>query len=223
MRYPLLVACCFLTIAVGADRAAALAGSPLAGIDGSILVAQSGNCPPAPGGTGLLTDGDFSGAPWPGILKTYSAGQEFAPDWRVTEATIDLNGTYFQTPNGLCSVDLDGTPGYGAVRHKHIPTTVGQAYTVSFLFSGNGGGPPFVKHMRIRADFQYRNYSWDVRHSHDAQHGQWQQESWIFTARGPGTWLTFDSLDESGGQDGCVVADVVLTANSNVRTRLRRP
>lgn len=119
MRYSLLVACCFLTVALGVDPAAAVAGSPLAGIDGSIMVAQSGNCPAAPGGTGLLTDGDFSGAQWPGVLKTYSAGQEFAPDWLVMEATIDLNGTYFQTPNGLCSVDLDGTPGYGAVRHEH--------------------------------------------------------------------------------------------------------
>jgi hypothetical protein len=223
MRYSLLVACCVLAVALGGDPAVALAGTPLAGIDGGLMIAQSGNCPAAPGGTGLLTDGDFSGAPWPGVLKTYQAGQEFAPDWLVMEATIDLNGTYFQTPNGLCSVDLDGTPGYGEIRHEHIPTTVGQAYTVSFLFSGNGGGPPLVKHCRIRADFQYRNYSWDIRHGHTAQNGKWTQESWSFTARGTGTWLRFDSLDESGGQDGCVVADIVLTANSKTRTRLRRP
>lgn len=207
MRHSFLVACCSLALALGASPA----------------VAQSGLCPAAPGGTGLLTDGDFSGAQWPGVLKTYSAGQEFAPDWLVMEATIDLNGSYFQTPNGLCSVDLDGTPGYGEIRHESIPVTIGQTYTVSFLFSGNGGGPPLVKHCRIRADFQYRNYSWDIRHNHDAQHGVWSQQSWSFTARGTGTWLRFDSLDETGGQDGCVVADVVLTANQQARAPLRRP
>ena len=82
------------------------------------VTAKADNCPALPSGTGILRDGDFSRADYPGSnVPTYSAGQHFAPKWVVTGKTIDFAGSYFKTPNGLCSVDLDGTPGPGGILH----------------------------------------------------------------------------------------------------------
>ena len=46
----------------------------------------SGNCPALPGGTGILTDGDFSQAPDPGSEQGLPAGTKFASDWVVSGA-----------------------------------------------------------------------------------------------------------------------------------------
>src|SRR5580704_15047505 len=80
-------------------------------------------CTGWPSGSGLLVDGDFSGARSPGNFYTeWAKGQRFAPAWKVTKRTIDLNGTNFQFPNAVCSIDLDGSEA-GAIRHKPFPTT----------------------------------------------------------------------------------------------------
>ena len=101
--------------------------------------------PGVAGEMGIPVDGDFSQAVEPPSYTTYKRGQAFAPDWLVTRHTIDFARDYpgFQAPNGACSIDLDGTPGAGAIVHGKFATKPGVNYTVTFEFSGNGAtGPP---------------------------------------------------------------------------------
>src|ERR1700722_19855666 len=66
-------------------------------------------CPAWPAGSGLLADGDFSGAPYPGpSWITLKKGERIGPRWKVVRNTIDFVGGYFATPSGVCSIDLDG-------------------------------------------------------------------------------------------------------------------
>jgi len=95
-------------------------------------------CDALSSGTGILKDDDFHEAMYPGIYETFSKGADFAPGWNVTLRTIDFTGSMFSPPDGVCTVDLDGTPGVGAIRHS-LATSPSANYSVTFLFSGNGG------------------------------------------------------------------------------------
>lgn len=159
---------------------------------------RQSTCPAAPGGTGVLPDGDFSQANDPGNRETgLQKGTNFAPDWTVTRDTIDFEGTGgpWTAPNGMCSVDLDGTPGAGGAKTVAFPTNDGSVYQVSFQFSGNGACPPRYKVMIVAAAGTGQTFTWDTRNHHDAQHGFFQQETWNFTAVGPKTSIAFVSRD----------------------------
>lgn len=175
------------------------------------------SCPTVPGGTGLLSDGDFSEAPQPSSWTDYTKPQRFAPDWRVSRQSIDFNGDYFEAPYGLCSVDLDGNPGVGAISHKPVTTAASDQYTVTFYLSANGfcgsGYPGPNKKMEVVAAGQHQLYKWDVNTQGDAESGNWLQESWSFTATASTTTLEFKSKDASGSYCGAVVAGITLAQN----------
>jgi Protein of unknown function (DUF642) len=179
------------------------------------------NCPAAPGGSGILTDGDFSQAPYPGTHVNYRKGQMLAPDWFVTRHNIDFSGTDFNTPGGLCMIDLDGTRNggrhsVGAVAHAPIPTTPGAMYTLTFLFSANGCAPgPTIKVMRIQAGHERTDFQWDISNGHDAEHGDYDQESWTFTATDSYTRLSFRSLDPEPSNCGPVIGALSLIQGTN--------
>jgi len=163
--------------------------------------ATTGNCPPNPSGSGILPDGDFSQAPIPvgGYTNGVPRGTEFAPDWIVTGRTIDFVGPGEWGPNDpYCTVDLDGTPGPGGIRHSGVATNQGASYTVSFQFSGNGTCGPTIKTMLVKAAHQFQTFTWDITNGNDAQHGVWVAETWTFVAKGAITALTFKSQDPRG-------------------------
>jgi hypothetical protein len=172
-------------------------------------------CPAWPGGSGLLKDGDFHEAVYPGSWQDFTNGQRFAPDWLVTKRSIDLNGTYFMSPDGICAVDLDGYEP-GAIVHRAFATTPSASYTVTFLFSGNGSNYPTIKKIRVEAAGQSETLTWDISNGHDAQHGDFDQESWAFVAMSSRTRLRFRSLDtvEAGYQNGPVVAAISVTQST---------
>jgi hypothetical protein len=128
--------------------------------------ASSQNCPAYQGGTGILTDGDFSQAALPptGSTNGIPRGMEFAPDWIVKGRTIDFAGTSGWPPTAApyCSVDLDGTPGPGGIEHSAFASQRGEMYTVSFQLSGNGACGPTVKTMLIKAAKQFATFTWDI-------------------------------------------------------------
>jgi hypothetical protein len=167
-----------------------------------------GRCPAWPSGTGLLLDGDFHQAPYPGSYQTYYKGQGFSRDWRVTLRSIDVVGTDFRNPGGICSVDLDGVR-VGAIAHSPFPTRPSAGYTVTFLFSGNAGYPT-VKTLHVEAAGQSETLQWDTSNGNDAQHGVFVQQSWNFTALSSKTRLVFTSLDPNGpkSRNGPVIAAV---------------
>ncbi|MGA9418435.1 MAG: DUF642 domain-containing protein [Candidatus Cybelea sp.] len=185
----------------------------------------SGNCPALPGGTGILTDGDFSQAPDPGSEQGLPAGTKFASDWVVSERTIDFYGSdvSWDEPHGLCSVDLDGsgTEGVGAIRHGRVRTTVDATYTVGFILSGNvncaqGQGNPRIKRLLVEAVGVGRMigqvFDWRTAHGHDAQHGDFKMERWRFTAFSTETSFVFQSLDRPDKSNcGPVVAGISVS------------
>jgi hypothetical protein len=179
--------------------------------------AAEGDCPASPSGSGILADGDFSQAiePSNGGAFGLRKGTVFAPDWIVTgPRTVDFYGFSIEwsAPNGVCSVDLDGSPGPGGIRHALFPTRRGAAYTVSFLFSGNGGGAPTVKQMTVSVDrSQVMAFSWNTAGSNDAQNGNWTLETWQFRARHQMSSLHFESTDPRGGNNGPIVAAISVT------------
>lgn len=152
-------------------------------------------------------DGDFSAAPDPGSFTTYAKGSTAIPGWTVTKATIDLiGGHYWKTPGGKRSIDMDGTPGFGAIAQT-FATTPGKKYTVSFLLSGNAGDEPTIKRLRVGAAGKHADYTFDIT-SQSAQNGNWVKESWSFVATSSSTTLQFESKDTTGGKCGPVIAAV---------------
>jgi hypothetical protein len=202
---------------VGLGSAAPLRVSPAQRQAQGTRPMTEGDCPPSPSGSGILADGDFSQAiePQNGGAFGLRKGTVFAPDWIVRGLrTVDFYGFSIEwtAPNGVCSVDLDGSPGPGGIRHALFPTRRGATYTVSFLFSGNGGGAPTVKQMTLRVDeSQSTTFSWNTSGSNDAQNGNWTLETWQFKARRPMTGLLFESTDPLGGNNGPIVAAISVT------------
>ncbi len=172
-------------------------------------------CPSDPSGSGILTDGDFS----QGSLRHrgYKNGIRrgaFAPDWVVTGRTIDFVGPTGWPPavNPYCSVDLDGTPGPGGIRHLPFATQQGVMYTVTFSLSGNGNCGPTIKAMVIEAAHQSANFTWNISSGNDVENGVWATQTWAFKAEAAMTVLRFASRDPVGNC-GAVVAAISVTQN----------
>jgi choice-of-anchor C domain-containing protein len=170
-------------------------------------------CQASPSGSGLLYDGDFQLMPDIGAhYSEYFAGEPFAPEWRVTRGSIDFNGSTGwgpAAPNNACTVDLDGI-NPGAIKSKSFATLPSATYTVTFLFSGNGGAPPQIKTLDVEAAGQSARFTWD-QSAGDAEHGNWTTQTWSFTATSSKTSVTFVSRDPQDDARGPIVGDISVT------------
>jgi hypothetical protein len=181
-------------------------------------------CPKWPGGTGVLRDGDLHDAPEPppGMSQTFWTGQGFATDWVVTHGSVDLTGNFFQLPNGVCSLDMDGLSP-GAVAHRPFKTTRGSTYTVAFVFSANGASgckhAPTIKTLKVMAAGQSETLTWDTSGGYDGNDGDYLQESWNFKATESRTTLHFASLDEPRTSTCGPVVAAVTVAGATAATR----
>jgi hypothetical protein len=188
---------------------------------------STSNCPVNPPGNGILTDGDFSQAPDPGSDQGIPVGTKFAPDWIVSERTIDFygSGVSWDEPHGMCSVDLDGSgpQGVGAIEHSPVPTTVGAKYVIRFVLSGNvncggGQGNPSAKKLLVEAVSKRGTigqiFYWHTAHHHDAQHGDFLTKRFAFTALNDKTSFVFQSLDKPVKSNcGPVIAGVSVRSS----------
>jgi hypothetical protein len=170
-------------------------------------------CQASPSGPGLLLDGDFDRMPDIGSqYSEYFKGEPFAPGWHVTKGSIDFNGSTGwgpAAPNNACTVDLDGIDP-GGLTSRGFATTPNSAYTVTFLFSGNGGEPPQIKRMLVEAAGRSHLFTWDLSQG-DAEGGEWSTESWDFTAVSSSTTVTFVSRDRRTSSRGAVIGDISVT------------
>jgi hypothetical protein len=165
------------------------------------------NCPKQAGGTGLLSDGDFSQAAQPSEYMGFNKGQSFAPAWRrVTKGEIKLVSSTYWNVNGLCSIDLDGGTA-GTITHNGVATTVQAKYTVTFYLSGNGDGGPAIKTLKLSAASASKTFTWDTSNGNDPRHRKFAKKSWTFTAVKPASSLKFASLDPPGTY-GPVIAGI---------------
>jgi hypothetical protein len=205
---------CFLTISLlaGPASSAPIRQHPARQPYSAVHLPQSGDCPALPGGTGLLSDGDFSQAVDPGDINlTPTQGMVFAPNWIVTQGNVDFNGSTYWNMGGYCSVDLDGFNTVGGIAPNPFRSFDKKIYTITFLMSGNGGAPPTVKTMTLRANRHVRRFRWDALHNHDVQHGDMQWESWSFRSGGGQVALSFLSTDPPGSGRGIIVAAISVT------------
>jgi hypothetical protein len=167
-------------------------------------------CPALPGGTGILSDGDFSQAADPGDQTPfYYKGQVFAPYWEVSKKNINFSGSTYGNVDGLCNVDLDGyVP--GAMESSGFSTKSGRSYTLSFVISGNCYGPPTVKTMKVAVDKQFKQFTWNTSGGNCAQNGDYKIVTWRFQASGTLSVLDFASEDPKGSGCGAVVAGIAI-------------
>jgi uncharacterized protein DUF642 len=170
-------------------------------------------CLPYPAGSGLLADGDFSRGVNPLEGVEFSSGYSFAPDWIVIKGNVDFQGTgdgWANAPGGICSVDLDGNTA-GGFETRRFPTAASSTYTVTFLFSGNGGSAPTVKQMDVFVAGQSERLTWDTSGGNDAENGDWLTETLTFAGTGKSTRLRFVSGDPPGSLSGPDVAAISIT------------
>jgi choice-of-anchor C domain-containing protein len=154
----------------------------------------------------LVVDGDFSAAPNPGGFATYAKGSKAITGWTVTKASVDLIGTYWSAPHGARSVDLDGTPGFGAIAQS-FRTVPGAKYVLTFLLSANDQCAPTIKHLHVTVAAAATNFSVNASTSGVGNH-VWALKTVPFKASRPMTTLQFASADTTGGQCGPVVATI---------------
>ncbi|UCG15422.1 MAG: choice-of-anchor C family protein [Phycisphaerales bacterium] len=160
---------------------------------------------------GLFTNGSFEEGPLSvGAYLPLNPGDTSITGWVVTRGQIDYVGTEWTAASGVRAIDLDGTPGPGGIAQT-FQTTAGQAYTVTFAFSGNPICGDAVKQMRVEAAGATQDYSFDT--TGDAVPDiDWVTESFSFVATGATTTLEFYSLSSSGSACGPAIDNVVLSS-----------
>ena len=152
---------------------------------------------------------------------TPEADDVFCGGWRVDSGNVDvgIDGTWGDGQRafeGHYILDLDGSEP-GAIS-TNITTTAGLNYRLSFAWCRNPnsiewvlGDSPHVPRAEVLINDDYLDtLVGDMDNSWSDL--QWQQASYIFTAVGPSTKLTFRSL--SGGEDPYSISGIQLDAVS---------
>ena len=112
--------------------------------------------------------------------------------WSVTGNSVDLIGTYWQAPrSGGQSVDLDGNAPGGLTQTLHHYRV---EYGISFYLSGNPDGSPASKTLDVSASSGSENYTYAIG-LNSREDMMYAPETFLFTATGVSTTLSFTSLD----------------------------
>lgn len=144
----------------------------------------------AQNGTNLLLNGSFEIEAPPGNFKTLRTGNTIA-GWEVMRGTVDLTGTYFKAFDGNFSMDMNGTPGTGAIEQKFF-TEKGKKYLLSFYMAGNCGGGPRIKRLMVYVGNEARLFEFDTEGRNNQNMG-WVKYELVFKATGRKTTLRFES------------------------------
>lgn len=156
----------------------------------------------------LLVNGSFE-EPVVGSFKSFGVGQEIA-GWKVVIAPVDLVGTYFKSSDGKQSIDLHGSPGFGAIEQT-FRTEPHKKYNVTFDMSGNSGGEPKLKKVQVSAASDSEDFEFDCTGKTTQLMG-WTTKTWNFTAINKSTTLTFVTLHNTGSASaGPVIDNVKVT------------
>lgn len=160
-------------------------------------------------------NGGFEVGPDTGAsFVTLSAGDTGITGWEVTGAGIDYIGPYWQAAEGDRSVNLSAG-GAGGIQQT-FDTVAGHQYQVTFSLAGNPSNPP-VKTVRVQATGGIStDYTFDINAlpSSLASMG-WTTRTYIFTATGATTTLSFTSLNNDAfgpALDNVVVTDLTPVA-----------
>jgi choice-of-anchor C domain-containing protein len=153
----------------------------------------------------LLTNGSFesveAGCANPGA-SFYSVfptpGTQCITGWDVVSEDVHYIGTFWEAADGVRSIDLDGAVNSSGGVRQVFPTIAGLTYRVTFFMAGNPLNAPMVKPMRVSADGQSAEFTFDVTGKTQANMG-WTPETWTFVADDQSAALTFQSLTQERG------------------------
>ncbi|MDQ2858876.1 MAG: choice-of-anchor C family protein [Candidatus Eremiobacteraeota bacterium] len=173
--------------------------APVAAILRSVAAAAPGN---------VLINGDFSQGELRHNWTALYVGSHAIVGWRVLAPVDYVSSAYWQTADSSRSVDLDGTPGPGAIAQT-FATVPGDAYKVRFELAANTEGPPRTKRVRVTAAGTTRSFWVDVDgRSNGAM--RYKLESLTFVAHSRSATLEFASLSRPGNWNGAVITGVVV-------------
>lgn len=156
----------------------------------------------------LIKNGSFEvGTDFPESMLLLPGGSTDINEWEVTREGIDYKGTFWEASDGVRSLDLDNSPGFGGIKQE-FPTISGVMYFVTFDMAGNpywdpnlGFDDPPIKYMRVEVDAagQYHDFSFNVA-GHDFNDMGWEERSWQFTADSDSTTIEFYTLHSDSSE-----------------------
>lgn len=184
----------------------------LVGAVGLVAPAVAASSMPLQNGTfacsGCATDNVAVGPGFYDISSTTGAND--MAGWTVTENSVDVIETYWETPpGGGNSLDMNGTTN-GTIQQT-FPTVSGATYFVSFELSGNPDGGPVTKTLDVSATGgASQTYSFDDTGITHTDMG-WTPEGYSFVASGATTTLTFAGGPSNDTAYGPVLGYVTVT------------
>ena len=113
--------------------------------------------------------------------------------WTILGDTIDYIGPGWVASDGVRSFDLDGAPGDSSALLQTFATVPGTTYLVTFDLAGNINGLPTIKPIRVKADAQSADFTFDITGRNAVNMG-WSPISWTFVADDTSATLELLSL-----------------------------
>jgi choice-of-anchor C domain-containing protein len=143
-----------------------------------------------------FSNGSFEtpASPFTQPFTTLLSGSTAIDSWTVGGNSIDWIGTYWTPQDGDRSLDMSGNNA-GSIAQT-FDTILNQQYEVKFWMAGNPAGDPDIKTQNVAAAAANANFTFDLN-GYDLVNMGWVEKSFLFTATGTSTTLTFTSLDNT--------------------------
>jgi choice-of-anchor C domain-containing protein len=161
----------------------------------------------------LLVNASFEKGPEVNTYQPMDKGSSDVKGWKVTRGQIDYLGSYMKAAEGVRSIDLHGSPGYGGIEQT-FHTKPGTRYRVTFSMagtpasvSGNGG----VKRLAAGAAREKEVFSFDTTGKKAADLG-WETKTWHFVADADKTTLEFYTVEQSDPNCGPLLDKIRVVA-----------
>jgi choice-of-anchor C domain-containing protein len=162
----------------------------------------------------LIVNGSFEDGPKIGSFLALDVDSTAIPGWVVTRGQIDLIGTHWKSADGMRSIDLHGSPGFGGIAQT-FTTKKGRSYKVTFWLAGTPAalsGPGGVKRVAVRAADRSAAFSFDTTGKTGTDMG-WIPVTWEFVANADKTTLEFHTLETVAPFHGPGLDNVSVFAN----------
>lgn len=159
----------------------------------------------------LIENGSFKLGPDVGSgFATYAKASTAIPGWTVTMGTVDVIGSGWPDSDGDGrSIDLDGTPGPGALAQS-FATVPGTEYKVAFSLASNPECAPTIKRLTVTVGNVTKPYTFSSAQASTGGMG-WLKISFPFVATEKMSTLTFTSTDPAGSLCGPAIDAVSVT------------
>ena len=132
------------------------------------------------------------------VFGTVSIGH-LNPPWNVSD--------------GIHAIDLDGRNSFGSGVSQSFETAVGKQYQVQFDLSGNPGGGPAQKWVRVAVGEFTHDCRFEVLAGQPIDEITWQRIHFSFEAADAVSTLSFTSLSPTANSYGALIDDGKVTGH----------